>query len=150
MVVYFHLNGHIPWWIINKQSKTKICSQQLWQLTWLFFLFLMLGACVGPHIPLRQQSCHSRRSFLWHPQLTPCRHTAGAWAWWYMCPGEIVKSIWMGSGPPWGELELVGYSDWGVPLIVTQSPACGPWGGLCASYKGSDAIVTSNSPSFTQ
>lgn len=35
-----------------------------------------------------------------------------------MCPGEIVKSIWMSTHPTQGELELTGYSDWGTPLFI--------------------------------
>lgn len=145
LTLSFHWNGHIPWPVIKEREKKDF-------LAWLFFR-PELDACFGPHISLQQERCHGRRSVLWHPQLTPRRHTAGAGAWWYMCPGEIVKSIWMGSGPPWGGLELACYSDWSIPFIFTdrgvQCFACGPWGELRSSYKGSNSTqaVASDCPS---
>lgn len=104
---------------------------------------------------------------LWHPwRPTPCRHTVGAGGWWYMCSGEIVKSIWMSAGPPWGELELAGFfSVRGTQLIFTDGGACVlcqsaracsepccPWGGGCPSCRCSYATepMASNSASFTQ
>lgn len=64
---------------------------------------------------------------LWHPwRPTPCRHTVGAGGWWYMCSGEIVKSIWMSAGPPWSELELAGF------FFCPRHPAnLYRWRGLC-------------------
>lgn len=51
-------------------------------------------------IALQREGRRGTRSVLWHPRLTPCRRTAGAGLDGYMCPSEIVKSAWMGSGPP--------------------------------------------------
>lgn len=130
--VFYHLlrdffeKRFISSWIIShKQQVLTVLTRKLWgYMEALDHTHHITGEWSWPMTRWTKLLCPS-----W--QLAPHRHTEGAGWWWYMYPGEIVRSIWMSSGTPRGELDLNGYCDWCIPLVFTDGGACG----LCQSAR---------------